>query len=130
MPGCSRHPREVLLVDRLTIDAHQSVVADVARLPLFMAHFKERAQRGAKQAVPARPARPGWMFLHPGAVLDLGGIEETTQFIQASLAAADASAGSSLAACSPYADTSLRDGFKLLRDIAIASRASAFSRSR
>src|ERR1700742_1066533 len=70
--------REVLLVDR----ARSSVierVADVAGcgfLPFDGSH-------AAALAAGAGQARSPWlMFLHAGAVLDAGWIEETTQFIQ------------------------------------------------
>ena len=55
------------------------------------------------------------MFLHAGAVLDPGWIEETTQFIQSVSISDRPRAGVFRYARSPYADTRLRDGFKFLR---------------
>src|ERR1700727_1266036 len=70
--------REVLLVDRADSDTIERV-ADVAGCG-FLA-FK--GTRAAALAAGARQARSPWlMFLHAGAVLDSGWIEETTQFIQ------------------------------------------------
>src|ERR1700704_940762 len=54
------------------------------------------------------------MFLHAGAVLDSGWIEETTQFIQGVSSSGRPRAGIFRYARSPYADTGLRDGFKYL----------------
>jgi len=54
------------------------------------------------------------MFLHPGAVLDSGWIEETTQFIQRVSDSGRPRAGIFRYARSPYADPSLRDGFKFI----------------
>src|ERR1700741_1273169 len=69
--------REVLLVDRAATGVIQRV-ADVAGCP-FLAFEGTRA---AALAAGARQARSPWlMFLHAGAVLDSGWIEETTQFI-------------------------------------------------
>ncbi len=54
------------------------------------------------------------MFLHAGAVLDSGWIEETTQFIQSVSSSGRPRAGVFRYARSPYADTRLRDGFKFV----------------
>src|SRR6059036_3018268 len=70
--------REVLLVDRGGSGVIERV-ADVAGcrfLPF-------QGSRAAALAAGARQARSPWlMFLHAGAVLDSGWIEETAQFIQ------------------------------------------------
>jgi hypothetical protein len=54
------------------------------------------------------------MFLHAGAVLDSGWIEETTQFIHGVSSSGRPRAGIFRYARSPYADTTLRDGLKFL----------------
>jgi hypothetical protein len=54
------------------------------------------------------------MFLHAGAVLDSGWIEETTQFIQGVSNSDRPRAGIFRYARSPYADTGLRDGLKFV----------------
>ena len=54
------------------------------------------------------------MFLHAGAVLDPGWIEETTQFIQGVSTSGRPRAGIFRYARSPYADTGLRDGLKFV----------------
>src|SRR3978361_159298 len=70
--------REVLLVDRSGSGVIERV-ADVAGcrfLPF-------EGSRAAALAAGARQARAPWlMFLHAGAVLDAGWIDETAQFIQ------------------------------------------------
>jgi hypothetical protein len=102
--------REVLLVDRAGTDTIERV-ADVAGC-----HFLAfEGTRAAALAAGARQARSPWlMFLHAGAVLDSGWIEETTQFIQAVASSGRQRAGIFRYARSPYADPSLRDGFKLI----------------
>jgi hypothetical protein len=102
--------REVLLVDRSDTDVIERV-ADVAGC-----HFMSfQGTRAAALAAGARQARSPWlMFLHPGAVLDSGWIEETTQFIQGVAGSGRAKAGIFRYARSPYADTSLRDGLKFV----------------
>src|ERR1700704_4402900 len=71
--------REVLLVEQ----ARSSVierVADVAGCRFLPFEGSQTAARAAG----ARQARSPWlMFLHAGAVLDSGWIDETSQFIQA-----------------------------------------------
>jgi hypothetical protein len=101
--------REVLLVDRSETGVIERV-ADVTGCR-FLAFEGTRA---AAMAAGARQARGPWlMFLHAGAVLDSGWIEETTQFIQASNSGRPR-AGIFRYARSPYADTRLWDGFKFL----------------
>ena len=102
--------REVLLVDRADSDTIERV-ADVAGCG-FLA-FK--GTRAAALAAGARQARGPWlMFLHAGAVLDSGWIEETTQFVERVSASGRPRAGIFRYARSPYADPSLRDGIKFL----------------
>src|SRR3954454_8370943 len=70
--------REVLLVDRAGNGVIERV-ADVAGCR-FLAFEGTRA---AALAAGARQARSPWlMFLHPGAVLDAGWIEGSSQFIE------------------------------------------------
>jgi hypothetical protein len=102
--------REVLLVDRSGTDVIERV-ADVAGCRFL----SFQGTRAAALAAGARQARSPWlMFLHPGAVLDSGWIEETTQFIQGVASSGRPKAGIFRYARSPYADTSLRDGFKFV----------------
>src|SRR3954471_18712087 len=102
--------REVLLVDRAGTGVIERV-ADVAGcgfLPFQGSH-------AAALAAGARQARSAWlMFLHAGAVLDAGWIEETTQFIQNVSVSGRPRAGIFRYARSPYGDTGLRNGFKYL----------------
>src|SRR3984885_3821839 len=102
--------REVLLVDRAGTGVIERV-ADVAGcrfLPF-------EGSRAAALAAGARQARSPWlMFLHAGAVLDSGGIEETAQFIERVSASGSPRAGIFRYARSPYSDTRLRDGFKFV----------------
>jgi hypothetical protein len=102
--------REVVLVDRAGTEVIKRV-ADVAGcrfLPF-------QGSRAAALAAGARQARSPWlMFLHPGAVLDSGWIEETTQFIQRVSDSDRPRAGIFRYARSPYADSRLRDGFKFI----------------
>lgn len=102
--------REVLLVDRSGNGVIERV-ADVAGC-----HFLPfEGTRPAAMAAGARQARSPWlMFLRPGAVLDNGWIEETTQFIQGVAASGRPRAGVFRYARSPYADTRLRDRFKFI----------------
>jgi hypothetical protein len=102
--------REVLLVDRAGTDVIERV-ADVAGCR-FLAFEGSHA---AALAAGARQARSPWlMFLHAGAVLDSGWIEETTQFIQRVSGSDRPRAGIFRYARSPYAETRLRDGFKFV----------------
>src|SRR5271170_3506658 len=102
--------REVLLVDRSDTGVIERV-ADVAGcrfLPF-------EGTRAAALAAGARQARGPWlMFLHAGAVLDSGWIEETAQFIQGVSNSGRPRAGVFRYARSPYADTRLRDGLKFV----------------
>src|ERR1700736_2038494 len=102
--------REVLLVDRAgsgVIDR----VADVAGCRFL----SFEGSRAAALAAGARQARSPWlMFLHAAAVLDAGWIDETAQFIQRVSASGRPRAGIFRYARSPYAETSLRDGFKFV----------------
>jgi Glycosyl transferase family 2 len=102
--------REVLLVDRADSDTIERV-ADVAGCG-FLA-FK--GTRAAALAAGARQARGPWlMFLHAGAVLDSGWIEETTQFVERVSASGRPRAGIFRYARSPYAEPSLRERLKFL----------------
>jgi len=102
--------REVLLVDRAANGVIERV-ADVAGCR-FLGFEGTRA---AALAAGARAARSPWlMFLHAGAVLDSGWIDETTQFIQNVSSSDRPRAGVFRYARSPYAETRLRDGFKFV----------------
>src|ERR1700723_701402 len=102
--------REVLLVDRGDNGVIERV-ADVAGCR-FLAFDGTRA---AALAAGARQARSPWlMFLHVGAVLDHGWIDETTQFIQRVSDSDRPRAGIFRYARSPYSETRLRDGFKFI----------------
>jgi hypothetical protein len=102
--------REVLLVDRAGTGVIERV-ADVAGcrfLPF-------EGSRAAALAAGARQARSPWlMFLHVGAVLDAGWIDETAQFIQRVSIGDRPRAGIFRYARSPYSDARWRDGFKFL----------------
>jgi len=101
---------EVLLVDRASTGVIERV-ADVAGCR-FLAFEGSHA---AALAAGARQARSPWlMFLHAGAVLDSGWIDETTQFIQRVSDSGHPRAGIFRYARSPYAETGLRDGLKFL----------------
>jgi hypothetical protein len=102
--------REVLLVDRAGNGVIERV-ADVAgcRFLLF------EGSHAAALAAGARQARSPWlMFLHAGAVLDSGWIDETSQFIQRVSGSDRPRAGIFRYARSPYAEPRLRDGFKFV----------------
>lgn len=102
--------REVLLVDR-SGSAVIERVADVAGCR-FLA---SEGTRAAALAAGACQARSPWlMFLHAGAVLNSGWIEETTQFINGASNSGRARAGIFRYARSPYAETKFSDGFKFL----------------
>ena len=102
--------REVLLVDRAGNGVIERV-ADVAGCR-FLAFEGSHA---AALAAGARQARSPWlMFLHAGAVLDSGWIDETSQFIQRVSGSDRPRAGIFRYARSPYAETRLRDGFKFV----------------
>jgi hypothetical protein len=102
--------REVLLVDQ----ARSSVIERVADVAGCRFLPFEGSQTAAL-AAGARQARSPWlMFLHAGAVLDSGWIDETAQFIQGVSISGRSRAGVFRYARSPYADTRLRDGFKFV----------------
>src|ERR1700735_2609420 len=102
--------REVLLVDRGDNGVIERV-ADVAGCR-FLPFDGTRA---AALAAGARQARSPWlMFLHAGAVLDHGWIEETVQFIQRVSDGDRPRAGVFRYARSPYSERSLRDGLKVI----------------
>src|SRR5579862_2394177 len=102
--------REVLLVDRAGTGVIERV-ADVTGcrfLPFKGSH-------AAALAAGARQARSPWlMFLHAGAVLDSGWIEETAQFIERVSGSGKPRAGIFRYARSPYAEGDLRDAFRFL----------------
>src|SRR4051812_28359614 len=102
--------REVLLVDRGGSGVIERV-ADVSGCR-FLAFEGTRA---AALAAGARQARSPWlMFLHAGAVLDQGWIDETAQFIHRVSISDRPRAGIFRYARSPYAETGLRDGLKFV----------------
>jgi hypothetical protein len=102
--------REVLLVDRAGTGVIERV-ADVAGCG-FLPFTGSRA---AALAAGARQARSPWlMFLHAGAVLDSGWIEETTQFIQNVSVSGRPRAGIFRYSRSPYAEPQWGDALRLL----------------
>jgi len=101
--------REVLLVDGASGVIER--VADVTGCRFL----RFEGSRAAAMAAGARQARSPWlMFLHAGAVLESGWIEETTQFVQAVSVSGRPRAGIFRYARSPYAESSFRDGFKFV----------------
>src|SRR5258708_39647182 len=102
--------REVLLVDRSGNGVIERV-ADVSGCRFL----RFRGSHAGALAAGARQARSPWlMFLHAGAVLDSGWIEETTQFIPGVSSGGHPRAGIFRYARSPYAETRLSDGFKFV----------------
>jgi hypothetical protein len=102
--------KEVILVDRAGTGVIERV-ADVAGCRFLPVE----GSRAAALAAGARQARSPWlMFLHAGAVLDSGWIEETSQFIQRVADSDRPRAGIFRYARSPYADPGLRDGLKFI----------------
>src|SRR5258708_39072026 len=102
--------REVLLVDRSGNGVIERV-ADVSggRFLRF------EGSHAAALAAGARQARSPWlMFLHAGAVLDAGWVDETAQFIQGVSTSDRPRAGIFRYGRSSHADTRLRDGFKFV----------------
>src|SRR5271169_4581196 len=92
--------KEVLLVDRGGSSVIERV-ADVAGCRFLPCE----GSRASAMAAGARQARAPWlMFLHAGAVLDSGWIEETTQFIQRVADSGRPRAGVFRYARSPYSD--------------------------
>jgi hypothetical protein len=101
---------EVLRIDRSGTNVIERV-ADVAGCRFL----RFEGSHAAALAAGARQARSPWlMFLHAGAVLDSGWIEETQQFIQGVANSGRPRAGVFRYARSPYADTGFRDGLKFL----------------
>ena len=97
--------REVLLVDRADTGVIERV-ADVAGCRFL----RLKGTRAAALAAGASQARSPWlMFLHAGAVLDHGWIDETSQFIQRVSTSGRPRAGIFRYARSPWADPRLRD---------------------
>jgi len=105
--------REVLLVDRADTGVIERV-ADVAGCRFL----RLEGTRAAALAAGASQARSPWlMFLHAGAVLDHGWIDETSQFIQRVSTSGRPRAGIFRYARSPYADLRLRDRFQSMARI-------------
>jgi hypothetical protein len=105
--------REVLLVDR----ADNGVIERVADVS-GCRFLRFEGTRAAALAAGAKQSRSPWlMFLRPGAVLDAGWIDETSQFMQRVAAGGRPRAGIFRYARSPYADTQLRDRFKFIARI-------------
>ena len=103
--------REVLLVDRSDTGVIERV-ADIAGCRFL--HIRGHACRSTRRRRQSVACTPWLMFLRPGAVLDTGWIEETTQFIQGVGLSGSQRAGIFRYARSPYADTGFRDDFWLL----------------
>lgn len=102
--------REVLLVDRAGTD----VIARVADV-VGCGYLTSTGTRAAAMAAGARQARSPWlMFLHAGAVLDSGWIDEAAQFIQRVSTGDQPRAGIFRYAASPYDDGGVVDTLKLL----------------
>jgi hypothetical protein len=102
--------REVLLVDRGGNGVIERV-ADVAGCRYLACE----GPRAAALAAGARQARSPWlMFLHAGAVLDQGWIDETMQFIQRVSDSDRPRAGVFRYARSPYSERRWRDGLKVI----------------
>src|ERR1700686_5739138 len=101
---------EVLLVDRGGSGVIERV-SDVAGCRFL----RFEGSHAAALAAGARQARSPWlMFLHAGAVLDSGWIEETAQFIERVASSGHPRAGIFSYARSPYAEGGLRDGLKFV----------------
>jgi hypothetical protein len=102
--------REVLLIDRgeSGVIARVADVAGCRFLPFAGSH-------AAALVAGAREARSPWlMFLHAGAVLETGWIEETTQFIQRVSESGRPRAGVFRYVRSPYSEGGLREALKFL----------------
>ena len=102
--------REVLLVDR----AASNTIARVADVSGCNYLAFEGTQAAALAAGAKRARSPWLMFLHAGAVLDSGWIEETTQFIHTVSMSDRPRAAVFRYARSPYASGGLRDTLKFL----------------
>lgn len=99
---------EVLLADRTGSPAIERV-ADIAGCN----YLAIDGSRAAALAAGAKQARSQWlMFLNPGAVLDQGWIEETSQFIQGIAVQGAPRAAIFRYARSPYAPTGVRESLK------------------
>jgi hypothetical protein len=102
--------REVVLVDRAGTGVIERV-ADVAGCR----YLAFEGSHTAALAAGARQARSPWlMFLHAGAVLENGWIDETAQFIERVSSSGRQRAGIFRYARSPYAEPGLRDGLKFV----------------
>ncbi len=102
--------RDVVLVERTQSDAIARV-ADIAGCNFI----KCEGTRVAALAAGARTARAPWlMFLHPGAVLDSGWIDETAQFIESVSLGGKPRAAVFRYARSPYAKAGLGHGLHRL----------------
>lgn len=102
--------RDVVLVDRSQTDTIERV-ADVAGCNFL----KFDGSRAAALAAGAEQSRSPWLlFLLPGAVLDSGWIDETSQFIQNVSLSGRQRAGIFRYARAPYEDATVRDGVKSL----------------
>ncbi len=97
--------REVLLVDRPGSEA-MARVADVAGCN----YIATDGSRAAALAAGAAAARSSWlMFIHAGAVLDAGWIDEAAQFVHSVASSGQPRAGIFRYARSPYAVTGWRE---------------------
>lgn len=97
---------EVWLADRTRSPAIERV-ADIAGCH----YLPVEGSKAAAMAQGARQARASWlMFLRPGAVLDHGWIDETSQFIHGITMRGNPKAAVFSYARSPYARNGLRDG--------------------
>jgi hypothetical protein len=102
--------REVVLVDR----AGTGVIARVADVA-GCRYLAFEGSHAAALAAGARQARSPWLtFLHAGAVLENGWIDETAQFIERVSSSGRPRAGIFRYARSPYAERGLRDGLKFV----------------
>ena len=105
--------REVLLVDRGGSGVIERV-ADVAGCR----YLATDGSRAAALAAGAREAQSPWlMFLHAGAMLDHGWIEESTQFINSVVNSGRQRAAVFRYSRSPYAERRLQEGFKAIARI-------------
>ena len=110
---------EVLLVDRTGSEAIERI-ADVAGC----GYLPVDGSRAAALAAGAHKARSPWlMFLHPGAILDQGWIDETSQFMQGVAISGNAKAAIFRYARSPYAPIGFREGVKSLARILVGPSA-------
>lgn len=102
--------RDVVLVERTSSNAVERV-ADIAGCNFIASE----GSRAAALAAGVRVARAPWlMFLHPGAVLDTGWIDETAQFIESVSLGGTPRAAVFRYARSPYAKTGVTAGLRHL----------------